>query len=604
MSSIPSSQPFTQRINQIDPIELIQRKLANVHCTLAIEERIVLLIGCIKLGEEQVALADRSAAERPIVFLGNTGCGKSTLINYLAGCEMEFIGEELARSFGIESLAELVVVKNTSEQPEVMKIGHSKISETFMPDIKSIGGRAYCDCPGFGDNRGVEINVANVVNTRRVILGNHGTRLVILINYHALMADKAVGLKTTINIAKQIFGNERIFQTHKNSILVGITQVPELSRRQSQRPLESLKSWLVSEDGGQLDSFEREIIQSFAQRLFIYHPLDMVNELNWDGGLRRHDLLNTLDQMGEIYSPNEVFSIALTADDEKGLREICEEMAKKIEESLKNKYYEDANLLLEYAYKIKQVDHPRVTAFVELCRDSIVKHFSLLIQEIDRELASKPQNLTPRAQELFQIISEGISSFGEDMEYFSEKIGLQSLKSRYTTHKKRIQFFERESILQSLENQFREKCFAFDFENADQLLQKIKEEVVKINHDFREESLSSKIDLSSLESLLNHSKARKTEIENIKKAQEEERKNFNAKLIQTQEMARREMENSRLANAAQIKAAQEANAMERKKLREEAENSKKRIVALQNQVNQLQSSQGGGGGGRRKCVII
>jgi hypothetical protein len=29
---------------------------------------------------------------------------------------------------------------------------------------------AYCDCPGFSDNRGAEINIANAINTRRVLV--------------------------------------------------------------------------------------------------------------------------------------------------------------------------------------------------------------------------------------------------------------------------------------------------------------------------------------------------------------------------------------------------------------------------------------------------
>ena len=61
-----------------------------------------------------------------------------------------------------------MVVKSRKEGgslEEIMPIGHSKRSTTFMPQIESgPKGVIYCDCPGFLDNRGKEINIANAVN--------------------------------------------------------------------------------------------------------------------------------------------------------------------------------------------------------------------------------------------------------------------------------------------------------------------------------------------------------------------------------------------------------------------------------------------------------
>ena len=59
----------------------------------------------------------------------------------------------------------MVVVKGE----EIVKIGHSKTSQTFLPSVvdpregSEAKGLIFCDCPGFEDNRGAEINIANAV---------------------------------------------------------------------------------------------------------------------------------------------------------------------------------------------------------------------------------------------------------------------------------------------------------------------------------------------------------------------------------------------------------------------------------------------------------
>ena len=68
-------------------------------------------------------------------------------------------------------LKKLVVVlpkKDGGTIDEIMKIGHSKESKTFMPQVEhdKTNNLTYIDCPGFLDNRGAEINIANAVNIK------------------------------------------------------------------------------------------------------------------------------------------------------------------------------------------------------------------------------------------------------------------------------------------------------------------------------------------------------------------------------------------------------------------------------------------------------
>lgn len=99
--------------------------------------------------------------EDRILFIGNTGSGKSTLINYLAGAKLQVIKEKgLLR----------ILLATDEDVNKYMKIGHKQTSETVVPRLlqdKSLGW-SYCDCPGFGDVRGPEYDIPNALFLNKV----------------------------------------------------------------------------------------------------------------------------------------------------------------------------------------------------------------------------------------------------------------------------------------------------------------------------------------------------------------------------------------------------------------------------------------------------
>ena len=89
-------------------------------------------------------------------------------------------------------LEKLLLVQGTSEGgplDEVMPIGHTKKSHTFIPQIETVDGHTWCDCPGFLDNRGAEINIANAVNIKVALANAKSAKIIVLINYFSLRAD-------------------------------------------------------------------------------------------------------------------------------------------------------------------------------------------------------------------------------------------------------------------------------------------------------------------------------------------------------------------------------------------------------------------------------
>ena len=110
------------------------------------------------------------------------------------GCEFEDVElEEGSGKFTVR-------VQPGTEPPELMKIGHTNMSMTFTPDVKPAAhafgaNTVYMDCPGFLDNRGAEINIANAINIKATLAVAASVRVIVLINDASLKADRGRGVR-------------------------------------------------------------------------------------------------------------------------------------------------------------------------------------------------------------------------------------------------------------------------------------------------------------------------------------------------------------------------------------------------------------------------
>jgi len=121
-----------------------------------------------------------------------------------------------------------VVVAADSPVPCAAPIGHSKVSHTFFPNLVAVAGIEgnAIDCPGFFDNRGAEINIANAVNIKAAAVRARGLVLVVLINYNSLLSDRARGLREVIETLVSLFDGAEHLSEHLDSVLLGVSQAP------------------------------------------------------------------------------------------------------------------------------------------------------------------------------------------------------------------------------------------------------------------------------------------------------------------------------------------------------------------------------------------
>jgi hypothetical protein len=301
--------------------ELLQAKLEDPGLVLDTTQSISLVEHCAQEGERNAASATDKDA---IAILGETGVGKSTSVNSWIGCQMVLVAPE---ELGIqEGLAEVIAVSSDSAQSEVTSIGHESVSQTFLPKIiqdPSVATRVYLDLPGFSDNRGAEINIANTINIKKVLQQASGVKAVFLAKYSDLEARRSSAVQTLENTCEKLFGGIENLRRYQDSVLLGVNRAPLNTRLNRMRT--------------RCAHMGSPIMQILADHLFLYDPLERGGADFWS----REQLLGELEGMPSIplNITGSLFQTALTDSDKAMLQNIVEHQVSDLEHTLEQENY-------------------------------------------------------------------------------------------------------------------------------------------------------------------------------------------------------------------------------------------------------------------------
>jgi len=131
--------------------------------------------------------------DQSVLVIGNTGSGKSTLINALTGKKLE--------SIFIEDSGEFQIRLAKGQQGAV--IGDTAVSETTVPkswfDNKT--GVTYWDCPGFEDTKGSEQDIANGMFIEKVFQNSKEVKIILVMSEAQLNSDRSLDI---LNMAKKV----------------------------------------------------------------------------------------------------------------------------------------------------------------------------------------------------------------------------------------------------------------------------------------------------------------------------------------------------------------------------------------------------------------
>lgn len=153
----------------------------------------------------------------------------------------------------------------TGKKPDngnIALIGHGNQSVTFTPGIfeKKTDGESIflCDCPGFSDNRGAEVNIANSVNISRMMKRAKSVRFILLCahsDFTHLRGESIANLSDWLN--KLTYTQDPAFnrEEFEKSIILAVTQIP----------IHSQEDWRIVNDSRSLTVTNEEIDKKFKE---------------------------------------------------------------------------------------------------------------------------------------------------------------------------------------------------------------------------------------------------------------------------------------------------------------------------------------------------
>ena len=164
------------------------------------------LIEFIKDGK--LKISNLGSKKQAIMVLGLTGVGKSTLVNYL---------NDIPLKCGKINGVWRIDLENPNITLECgFKIGH-KNSETIYPSACTPPGKlvSFIDNPGFQDNRGFEIEIANSFFREQIIENVEDLKFLIVLN-HGDVLDRRVQFFENIKRFSDFLG---IFNSNETNVL-------------------------------------------------------------------------------------------------------------------------------------------------------------------------------------------------------------------------------------------------------------------------------------------------------------------------------------------------------------------------------------------------
>ncbi|AVD36125.1 hypothetical protein [Clostridioides difficile] len=255
-------------------------------------------------GEKQIA---KAIGQDLILILGGTGCGKSTAINYLAGCEMHKVEDE---DTGVSYI--------TCEDP-VADIGSGAVSKTLYPEVidmkKGFEGMTakFCDTAGFGDNRGAIHDICAAVSLGEVFKDSASICAVIVLIPEADILDsrltKVLDLFQQLNMClhKENFKNSITFFISKSFLGRTEKQIYNVIKRKYEQLCEASDSNMSDSNSNIKEKawlFE-EMLKDDGKNIHICNPLASDD---------REGLLRQVLELEEVKDKISAFQYPISAD--------------------------------------------------------------------------------------------------------------------------------------------------------------------------------------------------------------------------------------------------------------------------------------------------
>ena len=246
------------------------------------------------------------------IILGDTGCGKSTLVNFLL--KSNLIEKETQ---GLENIIDL-----EEGERQFAKIGHSiDVSETvgFSIHYNEEGNLILIDTQGFLDSRGVEYQISFSLLFDKVREVCRSMKFIFCIGYSSFKTNRMGGVKKNFKFVRGLFGKKMYLNQYSDSILVLVTKHDE---RTSIKKMKTI-----------FNDSDQETLRILQERVFFYDPLNG----NKNGVLNRDEFLDEINKMPAI--TEKFFNIPFSTEEKLFFKDLFSIFKNEIaEKTQENKY--------------------------------------------------------------------------------------------------------------------------------------------------------------------------------------------------------------------------------------------------------------------------
>lgn len=343
---------------------------------------------------------------------------------------------------------------------EIVPIGHNMKFETLVPfvytDLQS-PDRVYCDCPGFLGQKGEEIDIANFVNIRDGLVSARTVKIILLVNYIAIKADK----NYLPNIAKLLlflFGSKKKLIENKDSLLIGITFLYDYMPSDTTVTLKSIKKEYSQKNS-------QEIIKILIDRLFIYDPLDRPVDGIWD----QKRCLEEISRLKPVQNASNIFKIILNDPSQRKIVELSQAVKQNVIESLNYREFHQTRVEYNSAKFLTIIDHAAINHLILELKHYIIRYFNRLQNEI-KFLAMLER--FPDVEHDFLIFENGYELFFDELH---GKLCIEPIELNKFIQKSKLAYITRqernENALREMKNlkekiEYLEKMYKEDQEKS------------------------------------------------------------------------------------------------------------------------------------------
>lgn len=161
-----------------------------------------------------------------VMVLGNTGCGKSTLVHYVANDYSKLVSEESPNPHVID-----FKIRDDLD-PDRDRITLPTESRTLIPVLTvDETNTVFCDNPGYGDTRNETVEIAAMCLVKRVIESASNIKMVLVVNYDSVTeSNNREDFENLLIRSTELMKNIARFE---NSVSLVVTKAPSIKVRGS-----------------------------------------------------------------------------------------------------------------------------------------------------------------------------------------------------------------------------------------------------------------------------------------------------------------------------------------------------------------------------------